>query len=144
MNRLLIEGIALALLVAAAGWWLHERDIRFENLGIQKQVAVEKAAAKKQKDIDDQKFADAGRAHVKEIVDLDALYNGGGDFHVVCHAQPRSVSTTTVQADQSRPAGDSGQGVQMPDRDISTAFKLLARRLDTLNADAREVNAETR
>jgi hypothetical protein len=44
--HLIYAGIIVAILGGGA-WWLHERDMRYEQVGIQKQVAVEKAAAKK-------------------------------------------------------------------------------------------------
>ena len=144
MNRYVIEAIAVVL--AAVGmwiWWQHHDAIE-KKLGEQQILQADKDASTRQKAVDDAKIKLADDTHAKEITDIQATYNSKSVTpNVVCRATPSSVPTTTVPSSTSGPTGDGKQSNDVHP-DITGALQVFARRLDILNADARELNAEIR
>jgi hypothetical protein len=143
MNRLEIEILVFLFLSMSFGLWLHARDVRFEKQGIQKQAQVQKEAATKQKEIDDQKIKEAGEQYAKDMADI-AKYNfDGGTSSVVCHTTPRRMPETPV-----RPNGTETTPVVASDDvvhpDIRPALEMYARLAARLQAGANRLDDEVK
>lgn len=141
MTRILVEVAIFGILVLGglALWQVHDHN-EIEK-GIARQVAAEKAAVARQSQIDDRKLKAAGDAHAAEIAALNAQYAGIKPVRVRCYASTSGVPAAGVSGGESGPARNGPESNPMLTRDISGPLQLFARRLDTLNADARQLDA---
>lgn len=146
--RLLVEIIAALALITAGivAWQMHDRTE--QALGAQRirdadaAAVVKQAAAVKAQALQDAaKLAEAHRDHEKELSALAVQY--GNQSRVVCHSTvpPGARPVPDAPGPATRPGAPAG--VLRADADvhpdITGALYLLARRADTLAADAREL-----
>jgi len=146
VNRLLVEGIvALVLLVAGWGWFIHH-DHQQQAIGAQAVIDADANAVKRQKGIDDAVLATAVKHHEAEMASVASGYAAALRDLQSRLMQPRPVTPSTCAAqdhtaDQSGSTGGGSEVVRVPDYpDLRYPYLVLAHRLDELNAAARQVN----
>ena len=144
MNLHVVYLCIIVAMAGAFGLWLHNRDVRFEEEGVKKQLAAQTAAAAKQKEIDDRKFKEAGEQYAQDMADV-AKYNfDGGASSVVCHSVPRrmpeaGLSTNTNVGSEGMVRRDELHSV----RDVSGTLEVYSKLASRLAADARRLDTAT-
>lgn len=143
MNRLAVEVVVVGLLIAAFAAWIHTREVQAEKRGIEKQVQVQKEAAAKQKEIDDQKLKEAGEQYAKDMADI-AKYNfDGGTASVVCRATPRRVPETGIPSSPNTVPGVVATD-DVVHTDVTYALRVYAAGVAALAADHNRLVSEVK
>ena len=142
-----IHVIYAAIIVAILGGgatWLHYRDMRYEEAGVQKQLAADKKVNDLQVKLDEAKKAKAGEVNAKDLADIASYNFNAGKSSVVCYStRPASqVPAATVLNSGSPPASVVAPSDGLHP-DISGALKVFATLAARLQADANRLNAET-